>query len=180
MKISRRAALRSAGVGGLGLAGSLGLAAAGAGEAAAASPLPTDSQVERFTLHGSGLRTAGGSHQRAVGKPCLISGALGHAAGAAPDGQFFAHSVPVERHSLVSAGAGSIQTHTFVLPAGTLVGHGLLSHEGTGSFAVTGGTGRFHAVQGSYSVEQDVDSFGGGVAVYAFTVITRKVSIDGR
>ncbi len=74
----------------------------------------------------------------------------------------------------------TLQSHTFVLPSGTLTGTGVLTSAGVGDFPVTGGTGAYHGAQGSYSVRQDTDSLNGGSATYSFSLLPRKVATDGQ
>ena len=66
-----------------------------------------------------------------------------------------------------------MQTHTFVLPDGTLIGSGVLSHQGAGTFAVIGATGSYQGLSGSYTVEQDLDDFA-ATATYTFTLLAGK------
>jgi hypothetical protein len=171
--VSRRRVLGSAAV----LAGAIGLqvGAASTAEAAPEAPAsaaPDGERATRFTLHGSGLRTHGATRQ--VGDHAVVSGAIAATRDGAAEGEFFAHTTVVSRSHLATASRGSLQTHTFVLPAGTLTGSGVLDHAGAGEFTVTGGTGAYHGARGSYSVHQDVDAFRGGDAVYSFSLMLGK------
>lgn len=179
-RLSRRAAIRTAGVTSLGLAGTL---TATATPAAAAVPVQQSqyTAARTFSLHGSGIRSSGQRKARAVGDSYLITGALSSQSGGAPDGQFFATATVVSRTHLADTSVTTLQTHTFVLPAGTLTGCGALTLAGAGHFPVTGGTGEYHGAQGSYSVQQDTDSFHGGTATYTFAIsLPGKVATDGR
>ena len=177
MRMSRRHALRAAGISGFGLATSWGVAA-GDGTAAAAAPssardsartaIPADFSLEVVNLAAVGNR-------RRAGDSFVVTGSIaGRAAG-----EFFAQATVVTRRDLLTESTGSLQTHTFVLPEGTIVGTGALRHDGTGTFAVVGGTGRFHAATGSYAVHQDVDGFA-ATAHYSFTLVDGKAASDGR
>ena len=103
-----------------------------------------------------------------------MTGALRRSTDDTPTGEFFGQSTVVNRLNLLTDATGTMQTHTFVLPGGTLVGTGVLSHEGTGTFAVIGGTGSFQQVSGFYEVHQDLDDFAAG-ATYSFTIASGKV-----
>jgi hypothetical protein len=154
----------------------LGLVAGGVGIGSA--PLlatPARAAGSAFTLYGSGLRsvTAGGS---SIGSQSLVTGRLSTVAGAAPTGDLVILSTLLTKPSLLTPGVGALQSQTFTLPTGTLVGSGLLHHDGTGTFAVTGGTGAFAGARGSYTVSQQVDTFDGGSAEYAFTLVTGEVA----
>jgi hypothetical protein len=153
--------------------GLLGLQGAAAAPAEAEDRAPTSGQL---MLHATALRTSGGRRPRDVGAQYVVSGALRRNLDAAPDGEFFAQATVVDRNHLSTSTLGSLQSHTFVLAEGTLTGSGALDHAGAGQFVVTGGTGAYHGVRGSYTVRQDVDAFGGGAALYSFSFITGKAS----
>jgi hypothetical protein len=130
----------------------------------------------QFVLHATGLRTPGGRRPRDVGAHYVVSGALSRSADGVAEGEFFAQATVVDRNHLSTSTPGSLQSHTFVLSDGTLTGTGALDHAGEGQFVVTGGTGAYHGVGGSYTVRQDVDAFSGGAALYSFSLITGKAS----
>ncbi|MDX6204538.1 MAG: hypothetical protein QOE76_3890 [Frankiales bacterium] len=167
--VPRRAILGSfaAGVGLLGLQG----AAAAPAQAARTTPM-----ASQFVLHATGLRTPGGRRPRDVGAHYLVSGALRRSADGPAEGEFFAQATVVDRNHLSTSTPGSLQSHTFVLSDGTLTGTGALDHAGAGQFVVTGGTGAYDGVRGSYTVHQDVDAFSGGAALYSFSLIAGKAS----
>jgi hypothetical protein len=167
--VSRRTVLGSLAAG----VGLLGLPVAAAVPAEAADRTPTAGQL---VLHATGLRTPGGRRPRDVGAQYLVSGALSRSADAVAEGEFFAQATVVDRNHLSTSTLGSLQSHTFVLGDGTLTGTGALDHAGTGHFVVTGGTGAYHGVRGSYTVRQDVDAFSGGAALYSFSLIAGKAS----
>jgi hypothetical protein len=167
--VPRRTILGSFAVG----VGLLGLQGAAAAPAEAASTAPT---AGRFVLHATGLRTPGGRRPRDVGAQYLVSGALRRSADAVAEGEFFAQATVVDRNHLSTSTPGSLQSHTFVLSDGTLTGNGALDHAGAGQFVVTGGTGAYHGVRGSYTVRQDVDAFSGGAALYSFSLVPGKAS----
>lgn len=176
--LSRRRAIRTAGITSLGLAGTL-VTATSAGAAAPAAD-PSEGAPRNFSLHGSGIRSSGQRKARAVGDSYLITGALSGQAGGVPDGQFFATATVVSRTHLADTSVTSLQTHTFVLPTGTLTGCSVLTLSGAGHCPITGGTGEYHGAQGSYAVQQDTDSFQGGTATYTFSLLPEKVAIHGR
>jgi hypothetical protein len=173
--VSRRTALRAFAA----TAGGLGLTTVAGVSAASAAPR-TESGSESFTLHGVGLRASAERRAQTVGAHLLIHGDVTRKVGGAVDGEFFAQVTVTSRRDLLAPSTGSVQTQTFVLSDGTLVGTGALSHDGRGVFAVTGGTGAYHGARGSYTVSQGADAFHGGVATYSFTLTDRKATSHGR
>jgi hypothetical protein len=165
--LSRRRVLGSV----VAVAGVAGLQGIGAETAAAAAPARG-----QLVLFASGLRSNGGRRARDVGAQYVISGVLSRAAAGAPSGEFFSQATVVHRNHLPTATLGTLQAHTFVLDDGSITGTGALDHRGVGDFVVTGGTGAYHGTGGSYTVQQDVDAFSGGTAVYSFTLTAGKVS----
>ena len=178
--LSRRNALRAVGVGGISLAG---LSVAGSAEAAAptrkinsnaAAPVATNDPPRRLTVTASEIRVVG--PRRCVGDQAIITGQLHVSTATEPSGEFFGHTTVVNRRNLLVEATGSMQTHTFVLPDGTLLGSGVLSHQGDGTFAIIGGTDEYQGVSGSYTVQQDLDDFA-ATAVYSFTFFSRKAFV---
>ncbi len=168
-RLSRRSALRSFGL----VAGGAGAVAPFVGGGSAAAAVVGSRSL---TLFGSGLRVLGPKTKRLPGSQVVVVGALALAPGAEPVGELVIHSTLLAAPSLLDPGAGALETDTFILPGGTLVGTGVLHQNGTGLFAVTGGTGEFAGARGSYTVTQDVDAFAGGTAQYTFTLAREVLS----
>lgn len=157
MAMLSRRALLSAG----GAAGAAGVLGAGAESAQAASPRGA------FTLHGSELRILGSRGRPSVGDSVAIRGLVHRIANGASIGSVF-------KTGTVLNAAGSpeslatLETHLFQLADGTLTGHGTVTHDGAGSFTITGGSGRYAGAQGTYQSRQHADHSGGGSAEYTF------------
>ncbi|HXW79849.1 MAG TPA: hypothetical protein VEJ84_10140 [Acidimicrobiales bacterium] len=169
-KLSRRSALKGIGM----LAGgtvvsSTGLSVA-SGSAGAVEPRAMDGGTT-FVVFASGLRAVG-RPGRAAGDHVVTRGDLSLEEGGAVVGRFLSTATLLDTPSRFRLSSGSLAVQTFSLEQGDIVGTGTLNHEGTGTLAVTGGTGAFNGARGSYTVIQDGGSFGGGHAVYTFTLLT--------
>ena len=187
-KLTRRSALKRFGV----LAGSVGLPSSvlagvlqgprGGGGRPVAGSQPGPARVvagtaQLFVVYGSGLHTVG-RPARTAGDQEMARGDLavqedGHAVGS-----FLSMSTLVDAPSHLRPSVGFLAVHTFSLPGGTIVGTGVVGHDGSGAMAVTGGTGTFHGARGSYRVSHMEGSLGAGRAVYTFSLLAPEVS-DG-
>jgi hypothetical protein len=102
------------------------------------------------------------------GDQVSISGALSHAPGEAEVGTFFASVVHLDGtigHGPYSS--AQLETHTFQLPGGTLVGMGTTTGSGENVFAIVGGTGRYLGATGSYvSKQSPLETGGDGTAEF--------------
>jgi hypothetical protein len=169
-KLSRRSALKGIGM----LAGGTVVSSAGlsvtSGTAGAAEPRTIEGHTT-LVLFGSGLRPVG-RPGRAAGDHVVTRGDLSFEDGGAVAGRFLATATLLDTPSRFRPSSGSLAVQTFSLEQGDIVGTGTLNHDGTGVLAVTGGTGAFHGVRGSYNVSQAGGSLGGGHAVYTFTLLT--------
>jgi hypothetical protein len=88
-----------------------------------------------------------------------------------PFGQFFGSRLAIQSAPGGHARAdGSVEVHTFVLPHGTIVGMGTAVF-GDAVFAIVGGTGKYHALTGSYVANQRLREQGGnGTAEFILTL----------
>ncbi len=149
-------------LGGVGaLAGSLGASTLWSGVAGGSAPAADASQ--RLELVATGLTTVGGRARRVVGASVAHRALLHRAADGAAEGELFVTSTLVAAHRVLTdaTATGAIETHTFVLPEGSITGTGTVDHSGRGTFAVTGGTGAYHGSRGSYTVAQELDRVAG-------------------
>jgi hypothetical protein len=156
----RRRFLKTMGVGGL----------AGASVAVGARPASAASDTRSLLLHCDflhGLTGRVGSNPR-VGTTFVLTGSL-----TTHDGED-AGEVHVVR-TVVRSGAGaeltSLDHHVFDLPDGRITGTGLSTRRPdlVDGFAVTGGTGEYEGVRGSYAMEHDDETMGGSGSVrFAF------------
>jgi len=147
------------------LAAAIGLDAAGAASAGAA-PSPRTLQVFSTDLsskangraHGRPVRPDDqlATHARLVERP-----------GGAPIGTFVATALVVR--SPFAESLATVEQHVFVLRHGTVTGAGQ-AVAGEGTFAITGGTGRYAGARGSYSAGLSPHGLGGdGTAHFHFS-----------
>ena len=129
----------------------------------------------------TGLRPSTSRPDRAIGQQLVITGTVREAPDGGGIGDFYAVTTAVHPTGGVVAhrSADSLESQTFHLAAGTLIGQGTSSHGGSGSFAVIGGTGVFHTARGSYTQERDLHRFGGGIATYSFTLTAAEDASNG-
>ena len=179
LKASRRAILRQ-GVLSLGaLAGIVGLA--GAGEKARSGALtvpglPVSSTAITMTLLGRDWHlTAPGLRRGDLpkrGDQVSVTGALSLAAGSEQVGAFYSSVVHLD--SPMGHGpyaTAQMETHTFVLGGGTLIGVGTTSPGADSSFAIVGGTGLYVGASGSYVARQSpLETGGDGTAHFVMTL----------
>ncbi len=84
-------------------------------------------------------------------------------------GQFTA--AHLTHDSTFTAGASSLEIHTFTLKDGTLHGLGAVARGAEGHFVILGGTGRFSGMTGSYVARQNARELGGnGSATFHITL----------
>lgn len=163
---TRRAMLRTA----LGLAaGAVGLGTAGAAAAARPGAAPG---ATRFELAVDDL--AGKAHGRKRGQLAQLEdqvsarGTIGGQGSGGYRGLFTSTGTVLRLPG--GAQQATAEHHLFVLDGGTVTGHGLLQ-DGTGSFAVTGGTGRYAGARGHYEATISPAGLGGdGTARFHFTL----------
>ena len=160
MAILSRRALLSAG-GAAGAAGVLGVGA----EAAQAAP-PAHGT---FTLHGSELRILGARGRLAVGDSVTIRG-LVHASRTGGASARCSRPAPCSPPPARPNRSRPSRPTCSSLADGTLTGHGTVTHDGVGTFTVTGGSGRYAEAHGSYQSRQHADHSGGGSAEYTFVL----------
>lgn len=153
-------------------AGAVGIGAA-ARNARAAAPILAMPQELRF--HGRHWRidTPGRRPGEALrlGDHAAISGELLDGPNGKVVGQFFGSRLAMQagRGGHARADAG-VEVHTFVFPAGTIVGMGTSLH-GEATFAVVGGTGIYADARGSYVAKQRLREQGGnGTADFNLTL----------
>ncbi len=154
------------------LKGSLGFLVAAIGLDAAA---PASASHARSATRLELVATALGSrvHGRAHGQPAqpddhvTAHGQLADRLGGSPIGTFAATGVVIRSPFL--GHPSTIEQHVFVLQHGTVTGSGH-AIAGVGTFAVTGGTGRYAGARGSYDATLSPHGLGGnGTAHFHFT-----------
>lgn len=129
-----------------------------------------------FKLYGSGWSLVGQGLRRGdlprKGDQVSVSGRLSLEPNAEPQGTFFA----TVQHLDSGDGHGpyatvQMETHTFVLPKGTLVGIGNSLAGGESTFAIVGGTGAYLGATGSYVARQSpLETGGDGTAEFVLTL----------
>jgi hypothetical protein len=173
---SRRTILRS-GVLAIGaLAGAVGLV--GVGERIRNAPLAATEakSLTTFVLHGTDWHLNAPGLRRGElpkrGDIVSVSGSLIRQGTPADSGTFIAsvqHLDTPGSHGPYSADL--LETHTFRLSGGTVVGVGTASLTGESVFAIVGGTGRYLGITGSYTaVQSPLETGGDGTAQFKFTI----------
>jgi len=157
-----------------GVAVGYGATRAGASLSGPARAAPTGKQPPTsFTLHGRCWRVEG--VERRSGQPLSrgertsVYGELTDGAGRKKVGEFYsAQFATLAPFGAYAFAAGALEMHTFNLADGTILGMG--SHfDGNGTYAIVGGTGRYHAARGSYVATQRPLGLGGnGSAEFTF------------
>ena len=134
----------------------IGLDAAGSASASHAPPR----QTLRLLATSLGSRANGRAHGRPAQPDDHVTthGRLVERPGGPPIGMFAA-TVAVVRSPFLD-GPSTIEQHVFVLEDGTLTGAGH-AVAGVGTFAITGGTGRYAGARGSYTAVLSPHGFGG-------------------
>jgi hypothetical protein len=147
----------------------LGFPASGSAKAAPGKT-PT---ATSFTLHARSLTIQGqarrGGTPLARGERTSVFGELIDRAAGTKVGEFYsAQFATLAPFGANPYAAGALEMHTFNLAGGTILGMG--SHfDGNGTYAIVGGTGRFHAARGSYVASQRPLGIGGdGTATFTF------------
>jgi hypothetical protein len=155
--VSRRALL-TAGTA-AGAAGISGLATAGTAQASSARSL---------VLSGTNMQILGERRRKAVGDTLTVRGLLHEGPGAPAAGEVLITGSVVAGASDDPTDATSFEHHLFRLGKDTITGSGVVGHDGSGSFTVTGGSGRFAGARGTYTSRQSADHSGDGVAEFTF------------
>jgi hypothetical protein len=173
---SRRAILRSGILAVGAVAGVLGIGGVAERLKAPGLAAAAPAGATILKLYGSGWSIAAQGLRRGDlpkrGDQVSVSGRLSLEPGAEPLGSFFANVQHLDAgeghgpHSTVQ-----METHTFVLPTGTLVGIGHSIAGGESSFAIVGGTGAYSGATGSYIAAQNPFEMGGdGTAEFTLTL----------
>jgi hypothetical protein len=134
-------------------------------DAAAAAPAGRAT----LRLYGSQLRVIGPRTRRCVGDAITVRGAVHRVSGGAAIGALFKTGTVLGTHE-TSEPLASVESHLVQLDDGTLTGTGTVTDEGVGTFTITGGSGRYAGVRGSYTTRQSADHSGGGTAEYTFVL----------
>lgn len=180
VRASRRTVLRQ-GLFAIGaLAGLAGLTGIAERARSAAMPNPATNGSQALRLYGTEWHLAAPGLARGDlpkrGDVVSVSGILHSVPGEAPIGTFLSSVV----HLNVPGGHGpyspaQLETHTFQLADGTLVGIGTTTAEGENAFSIVGGTGRFLGVTGSYFGRQSpLETGGDGTAEFTLTFNTGR------
>lgn len=88
-------------------------------------------------------------------------------------GEFSAARFALESPFGGTAGAASLDLHSFNLQDGTILGLGTTVADGESMFAITGGTGRYAGARGTYVARQNPRELGGdGTAEFRLSLVT--------
>lgn len=181
LKASRRTVLRQ-GLFAIGaLAGFAGLT--GIAERARSAALPaaaTANGAQTMTLYGTEWHLSAPGLRRGDlpkrGDVVSVSGVLHSALGDERVGTFFSSVVHLDgpaTHGPYSP--AQLETHTFKLADGSLIGIGTTTLEGESVFSIVGGTGKYVGLTGSYTGKQSpLETGGDGTAEFILTLNTGR------
>jgi hypothetical protein len=179
IRTTRRAVLRQ-GLFAVGaLAGLVGLTGIAQKARSQALPAPAVAVGRTLQLYGSDWHLSAPGLRRGDlpkrGDLVSISGILRLASGEAQVGTFYSSVVHLDGTGHGPYSTAQLETHTFHLRDGTLVGIGTTTGEGESVFAIVGGTGRFLGVTGSYTARQSpLETGGDGTAEFILTLNTGR------
>jgi hypothetical protein len=140
------------------------------GIAQAQVPRPTTQVAqlsETIEMTVTQLRSLGGAQLSDAGDPVSLHGVL--VADSRATGEFVAHGTALGRPNRTVAGPVSMQSQLFSLAGGTITGMGTVDSHGAGAFTITGGTGTYAHVRGSYTSTQHPNHTRGGSGRFVFT-----------
>jgi hypothetical protein len=150
-------------------AGAAAFVAALPGTARAQAATTQDGQSpETIEMTVTQLRSLGGGQVSGAGDPVSLHGML--VAGSGVTGEFVAHGVTLGRPGRTLARPASTQTQVFTLTGGSITGIGAVDSQGAGAFTITGGTGAYANVRGSYTSTQHPNHTRGGSGRFVFTL----------
>jgi hypothetical protein len=141
------------------------------GIAHAEVPQPTTQAAqapETIEMMVTQLRSLGDAHLNNAGDPLNLHGML--VAGPSATGEFVAHGAALGRPNRTLARPASMQSQLFTLAGGTIAGMGTVDNHGAGVFTITGGTGTYADVRGSYTSTQHPSQTRGGSGRFVFTL----------
>ena len=179
-RASRRTVLRQ-GLFAIGaLAGFAGLTGIAEKARSAALPSAPAMGTQTVRLYGSEWHLAAPGLRRGDlpkrGDVVAVSGILHESLGQAPFGTFLSTVIHLDTPNGHGPYApAQMETHTFQLREGTLVGIGTTNADGESAFSIVGGTGRFLGVTGSYTGKQSpLETGGDGTAEFTLTFNTGR------
>ena len=175
-RTTRRSLLRQGLLGIGALAGIAGLAGLAEKAKAGAVQAPAHDGTTTLRLNGYDWHlTAPGLRRGDLpkrGDQVSVSGVLRLAPGDVEAGTFMSSVVHLDGPTGHGPYASArLETHTFQLAEGTLVGIGTATGSGQDMFSIVGGTGRFLGVTGSYTARQSpLETGGDGTAEFVLTI----------
>ena len=143
-------------------AGAVGVTGLASGNAAEAAPART------LLLHGVNMHLRGTSEGPSIGDTLTVHGELRPAAGGRSVGEVFITGVVMAGADQDAAQVSSFEHHLFRIGNDTITGSGVVRQDGSGTFTVTGGSGRYADARGTYISQQSADHAGEGIAQFSF------------
>lgn len=129
----------------------------------------------QFTVTAVNVRVLGVRTPKITGSSLTLRGDLEATAGGISTGMFFSSGSVIAPQQSQDDSVGTFENQLFSInentpAAGTITGSGLVSHNGAGTFTITGGSGLYAGASGTYSSQQNADLSGRGAATFAFVL----------
>ncbi|QWT23597.1 hypothetical protein KPL76_12940 [Subtercola sp. PAMC28395] len=153
-------------------------ASASASVTATAPTIPATAepkQSDAIALEASAVQSLGDHAPRPVGASVTLTGYLHDQPGGPVTGSFYSLGTVLSLPQRGDNSHATVETQVLSFDegtarAGTITGSGLVRHDGSGHFTVTGGTGRFSGVRGSYTTTLHPNSGGRGTGAFSIVL----------
>jgi hypothetical protein len=122
-------------------------------------------------LRGFNMQLLGKRGSMAVGDTLTVRGQLQQTPGGPAVGEVFITGAVLASADQDATVANSFEQHLFVLGGDTITGSGIVRENGAGAFTVTGGSGQFADIRGTYTSRQSADASGEGATDFSFLLL---------
>ena len=119
-------------------------------------------------LHAFNMQLLGKPERPSVGEILTVHGMLKQPAGRTAVGEVFITGALMAGADQDTTLVSSFEHHLFRIGDDTITGSGVVHQDGAGTFTVTGGSGRYAGVRGTYASRQSADHAGEGTAQFSF------------
>jgi hypothetical protein len=125
--------------------------------------------ISTLVLRGINMQLLGTDASPSVGDTLTVRGQLQQVVNGPVIGDVFITGTVLAAPDQDAVVPSSFEQHLFRIgTADTITGSGIVREDGSGSFVMTGGTGRFASVRASYTTQQSADLAGEGSARFSF------------